>query len=56
VETIATPGFNETHTYHKYAHKRFLKSSIFARNWTKSRWQPVSQERDIREEDMALEQ
>jgi hypothetical protein len=38
VETIAAQGFTATHTYRKYCSKRFLKSSLFARTWTQSRW------------------
>lgn len=43
-ETISAPGFNDTHTFRKYASKRFLKSSIFAHHWTKSCWVPMGQE------------
>ena len=57
VETIAAPGFNDTHTYRKYASKRFLKSSIFARTWTKTRWQSMGPEQtgERRDDDMALD-
>lgn len=58
IETIAAPGFNDTHTYRKYASKRFLKSSIFARQWTKTRWQSVAPETTAsgrREDGMALD-
>ncbi|KAF9514551.1 hypothetical protein BS47DRAFT_1294990 [Hydnum rufescens UP504] len=40
LETIAAPSFSQTHTYRKYSHKRFLKASMFAREWAKDHWAP----------------
>jgi len=33
IEKIAEPGFESQYVYRKYANKRFLKASIFARDW-----------------------
>ncbi|GAA5963351.1 hypothetical protein JCM21900_002047 [Sporobolomyces salmonicolor] len=33
LESIATPGFEDKFVYKKYSNKKFLKASIFARNW-----------------------
>ncbi|GAA6004671.1 cyclin family protein [Rhodotorula paludigena] len=35
LESIAAPGFEERFVYRKYSNKKFLKASIFARNWAK---------------------
>ncbi|GAA5982775.1 hypothetical protein JCM11641_007784 [Rhodosporidiobolus odoratus] len=35
LESIAAPGFEEKFVYKKYSNKKFLKASIFARNWAK---------------------
>ncbi|KAF8311987.1 hypothetical protein DL93DRAFT_2060475 [Clavulina sp. PMI_390] len=35
VETLGAQNFSATHTFKKYASKRFLKASIFARQWAK---------------------
>ncbi|KAL7342725.1 cyclin-like protein [Rhodotorula toruloides] len=35
LESIAAPGFEEKFCYKKYSSKKFLKASIFARNWAK---------------------
>lgn len=33
VEKLAEPGFDSQYVYKKYANKRFLKASLFARDW-----------------------
>ncbi|GAA5834486.1 hypothetical protein JCM11251_007020 [Rhodosporidiobolus azoricus] len=35
LESIAAPGFEEKFVYKKYSNKKFLKASIFARNWAR---------------------
>ncbi|KAK4051615.1 B-type cyclin [Microbotryomycetes sp. JL201] len=35
LEAIAAPDFDQKFVYKKYANKKFLKASIFARNWAK---------------------
>ncbi|GAA5883083.1 hypothetical protein JCM3774_000573 [Rhodotorula dairenensis] len=35
LESIAAPGFEERFVYRKYSTKKFLKASIFARNWAR---------------------
>ncbi|GAA6037487.1 hypothetical protein JCM8097_008212 [Rhodosporidiobolus ruineniae] len=35
LESIAAPGFDEKFVYKKYSNKKFLKASIFARNWAR---------------------
>ncbi|GAA6059198.1 hypothetical protein JCM10212_005543 [Sporobolomyces blumeae] len=37
LESIAAPGFDEKFVYKKYSNKKFLKASIFARNWAVKR-------------------
>ncbi|GAA5993901.1 hypothetical protein JCM5350_000116 [Sporobolomyces pararoseus] len=37
LESIAAPGFDEKFVYKKYSNKKFLKASIFARNWALKR-------------------
>ncbi|GAA6008375.1 hypothetical protein JCM10207_000105 [Rhodosporidiobolus poonsookiae] len=35
LESIAAPGFEDKFVYKKYSNKKFLKASIFARNWAR---------------------
>lgn len=37
LESIAAPGFDEKFVFKKYSNKKFLKASIFARNWAVKR-------------------
>lgn len=63
LETIAAPSFGQTHTYRKYSHKKFLKASMFAREWAKTHWVPQQPEQQMTqppkaaqsEEDMCLD-
>ncbi|KAI5481353.1 G2/mitotic-specific cyclin 3/4 [Pseudohyphozyma bogoriensis] len=44
IEAIAAPDFDQKFVYKKYSNKKFLKASLFARNWAKSHVQESSAE------------
>ncbi|KDQ14310.1 hypothetical protein BOTBODRAFT_110274 [Botryobasidium botryosum FD-172 SS1] len=43
IETLASPDFGEQYVFRKYANKKFLKASIFAKQWACEQWPSIAQ-------------
>lgn len=43
VETIVARDFHEQYVFKKYANKKFLKASVFAREWAHMHWPNIAE-------------
>jgi hypothetical protein len=43
LERLSDPAFESLYVCRKYANKKFLKASVYARDWAKANYQPESE-------------